>query len=230
MSLSDDPRIAANSIIDPERHHALGVITVFWNHCERMLFLIFCTIFKFSPRFGWIIAHDMGDISLSVRVRELLKVRPLEQAQQELILHLLDVYDACRRNRNTLTHFTVSPGSPGDMTDTEMKFVLTKGPSLSPKEFPCKLDDIRAVAFDIKTLSIYMSNIRLSLIEHDADLPLARPLPPKVAVPELLSPSFVPTDKVQQAPRPPSILRLTEEEWIAKYRKEGKSLPEREEG
>jgi hypothetical protein len=36
MPLSDDPWIAENSIIDPERHHALGVITVFWNHCERM--------------------------------------------------------------------------------------------------------------------------------------------------------------------------------------------------
>ena len=198
--------------------------------CERMLFLIFCFIFKFTPRFGWIVAHDIGDLSLSERIRELLKVQPLENEEQELILNLLDVYDACRQNRNTLTHFTVSPGSSGPTADTEFKFLRLKGPSPTPKEFPSKLEDIRAVAFEIKTLSLYMSNIRMALIEREADLPAPRPLPPKVAVPALLSLPLSQADKAPQPQRPPSVLRLTEEEWIAKCRKEGRPFPEKEGG
>jgi hypothetical protein len=225
MPLSDDPWIAENSVIDPERLHALGVITVFWNHCERMLFLIFCFIFKFNPRFGWIVAYDMGDISLSERISELLKAQPLEQESQQLILNLLEVYDACRQNRNTLTHFTISPG-PRAYEGADFKFVRLKGPSPTPKEFPCDLADVRRVAFDIKTLSVYMSKIRQALIDHEADVIAPRPLPPKVAAPWLLSSPLPQADRAPQPQRPPSVPKLTEEEWIAKYRKEGRALPD----
>jgi len=222
MPLSDDPWIAEHSIIDPERLHALGMITLFWNHCERMLFMIFCFVFKFGPGFGWIIAHDMGDISLSERIKELLKVRPIDPAEQALILNALEVYDACRQNRNLLTHFTVSIGSK-DEPESDYKFVRTKGPSPTPKEFPSTLDDVRAVASNTKTLSVYLHQIHKALTEREAGKDV--PLPPRVASPELLLRHPL-QDRTEPKPqRPPSPLRLTEEEWIAKYRKENLPLP-----
>jgi hypothetical protein len=224
MPLSDDPWIAENSIIDPERLHALGVITLFWNHCERMLFLIFCVVFQFTPRFGWIIAHDMGDISLSDRIREILKVRPtLLPDEKELILNALDVYDVCRQNRNTLTHFTVNISSRED-AEIDFKFVRTKGPDPTAKEFPCTLKDVRSVAFNTKVLSVYLHKIYQAIIDRQAGKDV--PLPPIVGAPGLLSTPHPQADKAPQPQRLPSVLKLTEEEWIAKYRKEGRPLPE----
>jgi hypothetical protein len=225
MPLSDDPWIAEHSIIDPERLHALGVVSVFWNHCERVLFLIFCFIFKFQPRFGWIIAHDMGDMGISDRIRELLRLSPIKPEEERLVLHMLDVYDVCRQNRNTLTHFTVRPGSKEDTT-SDFRFVRLKGPSPTAKAFPSRLSDIRAVAFDIKMLSIYLMQIREALFDREGGKDT--PLPPIVEVPMSLSTPRPQADKAPQPQRLPSLLRLTEEEWIAKYRKEGKPLPERE--
>ena len=75
MPLSDDPWIAEISDpIDPERLHALGVITLFWNHCERNLWFIFITIFELHPRIGWILAHDIGNVALCERIRERVKL------------------------------------------------------------------------------------------------------------------------------------------------------------
>jgi hypothetical protein len=189
-----------------------------------MLFLIFCFVFKFAPRFGWILVHDMGDISLSDRIKEILRVRPIDPNEEALILNALDVYDVCRQNRNTLTHFTVS-ASKGE-AEIDFKFVRTKGISPDPKEFPSTLKDIRSVAFNTKTLSVYLHQIYQALVSREAGKDV--PLPPIVGAPALLSTPLPQVHKGQQPLRPPSPPRLTEEEWIAKYRKEGRPLPERE--
>src|SRR5450631_87221 len=204
MPLSDDPWIAEHSIIDPERLHALGMITLFWNHCERMLFFIFCFVFKFGPRLGWIIAHDLGDISISERIKELLKARPIDPDEQALILTALDVYDICRQNRNLLTHFTVNKGSKGE-ADSDFVFVRTKGPSPISKAFPSTLEDVRAVAVNTKTLSIYLHKIQKAL--HEREMGEDVPLPPIVAAPGLLWKPPSPTDT--KPPRQPKSSRAS---------------------
>jgi hypothetical protein len=103
-----------------------------------------------------------------------------------------------------------------------------KGPSPTAKAFPSTLEDIRAVAFDIKMCSIYLWNIHQALTDREAGKDV--PLPPKVEVPMSLSSPHLGGPKAPQPQRPPSPLRLTEEEWIAKYRKEGKPLPDPEHG
>jgi hypothetical protein len=219
MPLSDDPWIAEHSIIDPERLHALGMITLFWNHCERMLFFIFCFVFKFGPRLGWIIAHDMGDKSLSDRIKEHLKASPLLPDEQALILNALDVYDVCRQNRNALTHFTVRITSK-DENENDFKFVRTKGPTAVPVEFPSTLKDVRAIAFNTKMLSVYLHQIYQALTAREGGKDA--PLPPIVDAPELLLKLLPQSHKEPTHQRPPSHPRLTEEEWLAKYRKEGR--------
>ena len=227
MSLSDDPWIAEHSIIDPERLHALGVMTLFWNNCERMLFLIFCVVFGFKARTGWIIAHDMGPLSISERITEFLKLYPLKDDEQELVLNALEVYEVCRQNRNMLTHFTISlvdPAAPE--SEYNFKFVRMKGPSPTAKEFPSSLTDVRSVAFNTKMLAIYLYKIYQALNDRVSGKDV--PLPPIVAAPGLLSTPLPQDHKESQPQRPPSLLKLTEEEWIAKYRKDGRPLPEQE--
>jgi hypothetical protein len=225
MPLSDDPWINDNSIIDPERLHALGVMTMFWNHCERNLFLIFCDVFHFSARFGWIIAHDLGDISLAERITEILRIRPRQPDEQNLILNALAVYNVCRQNRNTLTHFNVKAESV-DTPGTDFKFVRLKGPSGQLKDFPCSLQDVREVAFNTKILSVYLHKMHEALTERNAGKDV--PLPPILAAPALLSSPLPQADTARQPQRPPSVLKLTEEEWLAKYRRENRPLPKGE--
>jgi len=95
MPFVDDPWIEKNSIIDPERLRALGVITVFWNHSERMLFFLFCFVCKFTPKFGWVLAHDLGDILFSERITEILKLRPVNDDEEVLVLNALKIYEIC---------------------------------------------------------------------------------------------------------------------------------------
>src|ERR1700677_4623263 len=106
MALSDDPWIARHSIIDPERLHALGIITLQWNHCERNLWLIFSVVFSLNRRVAWIIGHDIGDISLCEKIREMIKAVKPDPDVAAVLEAYLKTYDACRVNRNTLTHFT----------------------------------------------------------------------------------------------------------------------------
>lgn len=202
MPLSDDPWIAQNSIIDPERLHALGVITLWWNQCERNLFFLFCHAFGVSTKVGWIIAHDLGDISLSEKITEKLKLHPPAPDVAELFKTALKIYDICRQNRNTLTHFT-GQSPPDDPRNLEkVFFVRMKGPSGKPVPIPSTIEDIRRVAFEIKTFGVYLWKIHKALTAR-ARGEIA-PLPPLIALPELLWKPPLQTPPKQKRPRRPS--------------------------
>jgi hypothetical protein len=221
MPLSDDPWIAEISDpIDAERIHALGVITLFWNHCERNLWFIFNAIFELHPRIGWILAHDLGDVAICERIKERLKLLNNPGAEvDDLILNALEIYDACRINRNTLTHFTVRAADDGTIS-----FVRTKGPVPIQHPLPSSLEDIRRVATETKILSQYLWHLYRALGGDGSEEKI--PLPPKLAVPELLWKPLQQNGRESQPQRPPSVPKLTEEQWIAKYRKENRPLPE----
>jgi hypothetical protein len=103
-----DEWIATHTYLAPEKLHALGVITVLWNACETHLLVLFMMVAQLQPHTAWIIAHDLGDASLSERIRELAKARNEAGSLAEdailAINRLLKVYDVCRQNRNALTH------------------------------------------------------------------------------------------------------------------------------
>jgi hypothetical protein len=179
MPLSDDPWILEHSVIDPERLHALGMITLFWNQCERNLWHLFCLVFDFHPRVGWIIAHDMGDVAICERIKEMLKIQPINENTKKLVLSVLASYDICRINRNTLTHFTVRPDEDG-----QFSFVRTKGPVPIQHLLPSSLEDVRSVAFEVKVLSHYIWDLYRGLHTFGSEKPT--PLPPILEPPELL--------------------------------------------
>jgi hypothetical protein len=184
MTLSEDPWVQKYSVtFDPKMLHALGVITLWWNHCERNLFLIFSIVFRLPRRVAWIIAHDMGDLAISERIRERLKVDPPDAEVATVLDAYLKAHDACRVNRNTLTHFTgsVKPDAP-DLS--EVVFLRMKGPSGKAYPLPSKLTDIRRVAEEIHIFTIYSWNLMKALRARAEGKPTT--LPPPIAAPEPL--------------------------------------------
>ena len=151
----------------------------------------FCQVFDLIPRVGWIIAHDMGDTSIANKMKEMLKLRPTEPEVAVSFKCCLDIYDVCRLNRNSLTHFTAKIPSADPASLADVTFVRMKGPSAKPNPLPSSLADIRRVAFEIQALSIYLWNVHKALVALRQGQPAS--LPPLVAVPELLWTSPPPT-------------------------------------
>jgi hypothetical protein len=187
MPLSDDPWIAEHSMIDPERLHALGSITLWWNHCERNLLFIFSAVAGFSRGMGWILAHDLGAIAISSRIRELMTRLDIRDDIQSVLNNYLTNYDICRQNRNVLTHFTAHVPKDIDFDTVDLKsvqFVRVKSLFATADFFPSTLSDIRRVAAEIRGLALHSWSIYEALESLAADKPSE--LPPPIVAPELL--------------------------------------------
>ena len=74
-SLSHDAWIKANSEIEPQRLHALGVISFRWNMSEQLLFWLFSELLNLPNREALILGHKLGPIDLSVRIKLLASTR-----------------------------------------------------------------------------------------------------------------------------------------------------------
>lgn len=106
--LPNDAWIKANSEIEPQRLHALGVISFRWNMSEQLLFFLFKELLNLPDREVLILAHRLGPIDLSDRIKVLASTRLKQRPKLiPLIDNALKVYDLCRRNRNVVTHFDV---------------------------------------------------------------------------------------------------------------------------
>ena len=218
MALDDDPWIVAKKLngIEPAKLHALGVVTLNWNLCETALFWLFSDISGLPLEQSWVHAHDLGDIALIERIKALVKIKSFHPDTESAITNTLDVYDICRRNRNQLTHFEVV----GIFERTSIARRSKKPDSPQSETFPNDLEDIRRVADDIKRLHTQLWLMTVVMEQHPPTEPA--PWPPTLTEPELLwkPPQQVPTEPQPQ--RPPSVLRLTEEEWAAKKAKEAR--------
>ena len=142
----------------------------------------------FSLGMGWILGHDLGDIALSTRIRELMRRKDLRNDIQALIENYLTNYDICRQNRNVLSHFTAFIPKDADLESIELKsisFVRAKvGVAADHQYFPSALNDIRRVASKIRGLSLHSWSIFQALEELARGKPAT--LPPLIVAPELL--------------------------------------------
>jgi hypothetical protein len=222
-----DTWIATNSAIAPEKLHALGVMTFRWNIVEASLKVLLISLAKVDFAVIWAIIHSLGNESIS----ELLKKENLPEPVTKTIEHGLKLFDANRINRNQLTHFLPTALVKSD-------FARLKGPSFDPKPLPDNVSDLRRVADDIGRLQVYLGALlsvvstRQYSLKPGGTLPS---LPELIPLPEMLWKPRLPNDPEQNGwpdkdgaagKRPPSVVRLTEEDWIAKYRKEGRPLPD----
>jgi len=197
MTFKRDQWIATNSPIDAPRLHALGVVIVYWNNCEKELFVLLGEVLGLPLKELWVIAHDLGQVAISTKIEALARAKNFSCATQSAIKNTLEVYDICRQNRNQLVHFWVS-GLSGD----RQLYRKSKKPEFSVKVFKSDLADIRRVAEDIKALAYHMSALQAA-INTTGRGPPNSPLPSNLALPALLY-SSAPQAPTKQKPRRPS--------------------------
>jgi hypothetical protein len=224
MSLSDDVWINKFTPIEPAKIHALGMITFMWNACEYKLFELFSLAFGLSQQAAWLLVHDLGDLAISDRIYTFTNwASETDETRNaaEIIQNALKAYDHCRQNRNQFTHFTMQH----DLENQTLTLLRQKkGPVLERVPFPNDLADMRRVAEEIIGMNNHLHEINQCLMTRNSPQPA--PWPNKVAPPALLSTPPLPDRKEPGPLRSPSVLKLTEEEWIAKCRKESRPLPD----
>jgi hypothetical protein len=228
-AFKDDTWIVRNSTVAPEKLHALGVMTFRWNVAEASLKVLLINIAKVDFAVIWAIIHNLGNESISESIAELLKKANLPEPVTTAIEHGLKLFDANRINRNQLTHFL-----PTALVESD--FARLKGPSFDPQPLPDSVGDLRRVADDIGRLQVYFGALLGIVASRQYSLKpggILPKLPDPIPLPEKLWKPPPPSGQGQSggpdkapAERAPSVLRLTEEDWIAKYRKEGRPLPD----
>ncbi|MGY3358471.1 hypothetical protein ACVWZK_005134 [Bradyrhizobium sp. GM0.4] len=229
-----DKWITENSQISAEKLHALGVVNYRWNCADVALKSLLAGVARFEFIRLWTIIHDLGDLTASAAILEILYSTPQPEPVDKAIRLGLKLYEQNRVNRNQLTHF--GPGMRIDADLTRMK-----GPRFNPQALPDSIADIRRVADDMGRLLDYFSKLITVVYARQYSLKsggILPPLPEPIALPELLvkpRPQESPTQRGEpdtaqpgreESTRAPSRPRLTEEEWLAKYRTEGRPLPD----
>ena len=178
-ALARDQWIKDHSQIDPAKIHALGRITLSWNSCETNLYLLFTVVVQLDPKVSWIICHDMGGVAMSNRITEICDLGRFDEEERGIIAHTLQVYDICRQNRNSLTHFKTDLSEDG-----EGLLIRMKGPSMDAHPLPNDLSDFRRAATELTQLAKTLRLLWRALAARaDGNMP---PLPDKLPAPELL--------------------------------------------
>lgn len=180
--LTDDAWVISHSPIEAEKLHALGFITLAWNGAEIALFFLFAGATGLNGRLAWALTHEMGDVSMCNRIKDILPLGALGVAVTDAILHSIELYDRNRMNRNQLSHFMPSGGKDG------IEFWRKKGPEIKPQPFASELKDIRRVGDEIISMQEYMTAVgnHLSALFHrqqPKSLPEKPPLPERLWTP-----------------------------------------------
>jgi len=190
--LSNDAWIRANSEIEVAKLHALGVVTFRWNVCENKLFSLLWTLMNRPPEEAQILFHDLSLDDVMRRIEALaslrLKKEPLLLAA---VKNGVQVFHACRQNRNQLTHFTFS--FVGELGTSSFRLALARI-SRKPEyrqnvPFADTVNDVRRVARDIRRLNAFLLSVerrvaaklrrsrKIKIKLRDWPLPQLLPLP-----------------------------------------------------
>ena len=213
-SLARDHWIKANSEIEAQRLHALGVIVFRWNLSEQKLFELFWALLNRPKGEVAALGYEVSDIGLSVRIRALTAGLKAHHKLCDAINNVLDIFEVCRQNRIQLAHFVpvLSFGGsslairkdylpPWDFQRKERDpYALVKLP------FPNALSDIRRIAKDIRRLNAALLAVTLLVDRHfhPERTWSAPPLPKKLSVPAFLWKPPRPSRKERARPPRPS--------------------------
>ena len=153
------------------------MITVLWNRCELYLILLLAAAARMTRRDVWAFVHDLGDLSIANRIKTFALFRGWPPHARELIDNALQVYDACRQNRNLISHAWTLSGR----TDAPLMRRSKKPIDAELTAFPESVVDLRRVAKETEGCWFRLSDLMV-LLEDGGPLTLLEKLP----VPELL--------------------------------------------
>jgi hypothetical protein len=75
--------------VDAKLLHAIGLINLLWNTCEHGLLPLFCAATKLRGQMALILVHDLGDVSISTKIRDALPLSPHDQDEKDAITYAL---------------------------------------------------------------------------------------------------------------------------------------------
>ena len=166
-----DPWIKTHSQeIEPERLHALGVITFYWRRCEMALTGLGGQVLPVDDVLSRAIYHDLGDRKIAEIILAAVSCDESLQPSRPLIEHVLERYDICRINRNQLTHFDV-------VWSARLHLSLSKGRSRGVA-IDDDIADLREVAEQIALTTTILHDIRSAVRDGNAALLASRDRPP----------------------------------------------------
>ena len=185
--MNDDIWIAQRSLIEPEKLHALGVVTFFWNSAEIGLFNLFEAVANLPAKQARILIYDLQVPAIIDRIKYLLPQSGLSKDVVDSVEYALKIFDVCRINRNQLTHF-----APVGMA-TGIEFWRIKGHEWTRNVVPNSVDDIRRVAEEITTCNNFVAVVAMHIYEirtggEQRSLPDRPPLPERLWKPPSPSP------------------------------------------
>ena len=177
-----DQWVASFSPIAPEKLHALGAITLYWNNCEIGLFVLFSFVSGMRWSQAWAVGTELREVSTAKSILALSDASANDEAVKQMVRDTIKLYGVNRVNRNHLIHFTTS----GDVND--LQFMKASGPAYSLRPIPSSVEDIRRVAENLKTLSDHLEAVADFFLSRVTTASGARhlPLPQTPSVPELL--------------------------------------------
>ena len=181
-SLDADEWIRAHSPMDPRKLHAMGCLNVEWSTCEYWAHATFGTVLGSKTNVAYAISHDMGDISLWNRIRDVAETRKFEAEDREALSYASKYYERCRTNRNQLVHFSLVMGA------NELRLARKKGPKLLEQQlFADSLEDVRRVCMDLSQLRRHLMDLNVCLWGRESGKPTTwptrPPLPALIATP-----------------------------------------------
>lgn len=163
------------SALPAEKLHALGYITFAWNACEYWTGAIFSIVSGIDQSIGRIITHDLGDVGIWKKVREISenKNHPIDVI--DLLNHSSRFYDICRINRNTYVHATGGLIGRGGIS-----LIRRKGPKQFGDYIPDGLNDLRRVCEDLDSLNHFLEEVAMYIMDLNEGI---RNLPPPAMPP-----------------------------------------------
>jgi hypothetical protein len=159
---SDDAWIKTNSEIEPQRLHALGVVSFRWNMSEQLLLAVFTELLNLPKREAQILAHGLGPLDFANRINVLASTRLRSRPKLVKIIHnALEVYDLCRQNRNQVTHFDVQIALGKERAKGFSFARRVRKPDTFPDtvQFDDSLQNIRRIAKEIWRLNVQLKTI-----------------------------------------------------------------------
>ena len=141
--------------------HAIGAITVAWNELEDTVGRIMRQLTRFEPATADYLTTMLGNVSTSGLVRRLVEHADGRAEVVELVNHLLDGFEICRENRNTVLHsrFIVNY-----LAATQTLYKRAKTGEYN--DFPGDLPSIQRVAMEIDSFATFSYRVYERVLSH----------------------------------------------------------------
>jgi hypothetical protein len=195
-NFDSDPWIVEHAPLSPEKLHALGYLTFAWNRSEYWTNLLFAEALGVAEELARVIIHDLGDITIWEKLRQIASTRDLPQEICGLLDYGARLHERNRVNRNQFVH-AVGAGAIGQK---DLALRRVKGPAMFKFEpIADDLSDLRRVGEEIDALRVFTTN--LALYVHDVlqeDQPPT--LPEKPPLPALVWTPLPPTPQKRKPP------------------------------